>query len=295
MEGRLQNSRQFWSRAARRQTARRTAWIDLVRSFAFGLVSLVLTIGPTTEVSASPLPAAMKGAAIAVCNMIRDAKSVDQVHDIVNGADALSAKLEKDLADVNSKMPAAKALELETWKAFQAKNYSLFLQGEHDDASRDVAQLQLQADDIGNSLTALTFAGFAIVGCAEAKIAKLEQKPTPTEQEPAASPVNPTPPEQEAAAPPAPNVPTGPVCDQVAYDTARKAYIAAKHAKYPKGYAVGAEAVWAEKNDPMSDNLSAVNVFINGAKTGDYGELCDLYRRGAAIYNAHVVTPEAVP
>ena len=287
MAERFKTLRGFWTGAIWRLTARRAVTFPRMRVIAIlASASLALVIAPTAEATATTSAAlpAMKGAAIAVCNMIRDAKSTDQVRSIVNNADGLSAKLERTLATLNSELVVTRS---DTQTVWSLSAYYLSLDNE--------SRLQTKADEVANMLTALTFAGPAISGCADAKIAKLEQKPIPTEQEPPVSPVIPAPPEHEAAAPPAPNVPTGPVCDQVAYDTARKAYLAAKNAKYPKGYAAGAEAVWAEKNDPMSDNVSAVNVFINGAKTGDYGELCDLYRRGAAIYNAHIVTPESVP
>jgi hypothetical protein len=251
----------------------------------------------------------MKGAAIAVCNMIRDAKSADQVRFIVNNADGLSAKFENDLAAFNLQLATANVraaaaqqqlLDLEALltklgidpndpKIVAEWRRHPIVSDEYATALETETKLQVRADEAANMLTALTFAGPAINGCAEAKIARLEQQPTPSQQAPAASPVTATPPEP---APPAADLPTGPVCNQAAYDTARKAYEAAVHAKYRTGAVLGAESIWVDQNDPVTDTAAFGPAFVNGAKTGDYGTLCDLYRRGAAIYNAHVVAPE---
>jgi hypothetical protein len=95
-------------------------------------------------------------------------------------------------------------------------------------------------------------------------------------------------PEQKPA-PPAPNAPTTSVCDANKLDELTNAYTAAVNARFPRGYATGADSDWVKRNDPVTLS-SAAEATAKGAKSGNYSEACDLYMRAIAIYNARPPT-----
>lgn len=164
--------------------------------------------------SAKDNPADMARIAIQVCNAIAGAQSADAVQKIVKQTDKVGSDMEAKLPGLQTQLSAAKAdakrlkndyeeaeFEIERGGSsnYEGPFASSSARGALEEADKElgqayskVYQLQREIDADANLLTALTFAGLSIQGCADARLEKLGS--SASQSSPPASENPPTPP-----------------------------------------------------------------------------------------------------